>query len=102
MGCSLEAETKKGSFSSDEPRKCGDRSSLRLHQAGVSSLTRLCKRLAGYGADASPYMPSSASFFRLSGTGHGRNFSFSPWMYLMAAFAATRPKTTQSSKELPH
>eukprot|EP00438_Fugacium_kawagutii_P021097 Skav205920 [mRNA] locus=scaffold123:789634:789903:- [translate_table: standard] len=35
------------------------------------------------------------------GTGHGLNLSSFPKVNLHAAFPATRPKTTQSSSELP-
>merc|ERR1719346_679057 len=35
------------------------------------------------------------------GMGHIRNSSLSPNIHLQAAFAATRPKTTQSRRELP-
>merc|ERR1712023_155576 len=38
---------------------------------------------------------------RLGGAGHKRNSSLAPKVYFTAALAATRPKTTQSSKELP-
>merc|ERR1712190_315983 len=44
------------------------------------------------------HLTSSLSSF---GTGHGRNWSWAPNIHLHAALAATRPKTTQSSKELP-
>merc|ERR1719254_241242 len=46
----------------------------------------------------SAHLVSSLSSF---GMGHKRNSSFAPNIHLQAALAATRPKTTQSSSELP-
>merc|ERR1711972_39244 len=63
------------------------------------TVMHLDKRLRGWRTRKVPHhLQSSLSSF---GMGHERNSSCAPNIHLQAALAATRPETTQSSKELP-
>merc|ERR1719188_1768429 len=79
-----------------------------LHRNGASSIKNLhISRPNGYNTtpagashaeNKAHHLVSSLSSL---GMGHKRNSSFAPNIHLQAAWAATRPKTTQSSSELP-